>query len=125
MARVPSFLLNAERSLNTSQALATRQGLIIRGIEMAFLDQIELVGVVEAQKLLGLSSATLRRFRQTGVFQENLHWVKLGRDSIQYNRFLLIHWAVTRDNPKEHERILDEYRREMRKRYRLNIAKTA
>jgi hypothetical protein len=63
-----------------------------------------------AAKLTGLSGDTLKRYRQKGKLQKDIHWVSVNSRVVRYNKTLLIDWIQNhQSNPKAHSKAIENY----------------
>ncbi|MGF1672099.1 MAG: hypothetical protein HC815_41685 [Richelia sp. RM1_1_1] len=63
-----------------------------------------------AAKLTGLSSDTLKRYRQKGKLQKDIHWVSVNSRVVRYNKTLLIDWIQNhQSNPQAHSKAVENY----------------
>ncbi len=63
-----------------------------------------------AGKLTGLSSDTLKRYRQKGKLQKDIHWVSVNSRVVRYNKTLLIDWIQNhQSNPQAHLKAVENY----------------
>lgn len=56
-----------------------------------------------AAKLTGLSGDTLKRYRQKGKLQKDIHWVSVNSRVVRYNKTLLthiLHLKIWMSNPQ-------------------------
>lgn len=63
-----------------------------------------------AAKLTGLSSDTLKRYRQKGKLQKDIHWVSVNSRVVRYNKTLLIDWIQNhQSNHQAHSKAVENY----------------
>ena len=63
-----------------------------------------------AAKLTGLSGDTLKRYRQKGKLQKDIHWVSVNSRVVRYNKTLLSDWIQNhQSNPKAHSKAIENY----------------
>lgn len=63
----------------------------------------------EVTRLTGYSDSTLKRYRNAGKLQENIHWVSVNSRSIRYNIVLVLDWFANVNDPVSHQRAIDNY----------------
>lgn len=63
----------------------------------------------QAAALLGISTYTLRRYRQR-YWTEGIHYTCLEPQTIRYNRELLEDWQANRSDLAAHQRAIETYR---------------
>lgn len=63
----------------------------------------------EAAKLLGVSTFTLRDWRNKGHLIEGIHYIRFNSRTIRYVQESLNHWVLNRDNPQAHERYCQQF----------------
>lgn len=68
-----------------------------------------LVDKHEVVKLTGYSNSTLKRYRNAGKLQENIHWISINSRSIRYNIVLVLDWFANINDPQSHQKAIDNY----------------
>ena len=58
---------------------------------------------------IGLGHHTLKRYRLQGILVEDIHWVRLNKRCIRYNRELIQDWIWNRNDPKSHLQAIELY----------------
>lgn len=71
---------------------------------------VQFVDKREASRLTGLSGDTLKKYRlKQGLLIEGIHWVRLNAKTIRYNLPLVQDWLQNRNDPKAHQRAVENY----------------
>ena len=75
-----------------------------------FIPDYQFIDKNVAAELTGLSSDTLKRYRQKGKLQKDIHWVSINSRVVRYNKTLLIDWIQNhQSNPKAHSKAIENY----------------
>jgi tRNA(His) 5'-end guanylyltransferase len=64
----------------------------------------------QAAKRFRISTDTMKRYRRSGIWIENIHWVKYNSRCIRYNSDLIEDWIHNRADPHAHQRAIEVYR---------------
>lgn len=73
------------------------------------IDPILFVDKREMARLTGLSVETLKRYRLSGLLQEDIHWVALSSRSIRFAAPLVLDWMQHRNFPDLHKKAIENY----------------
>lgn len=63
----------------------------------------------EAAKILGCHVDSLKRYRESGKLQENIHYIRISSRKIRYIKPLLIDLINNWNNPQGHQRAIENY----------------
>jgi len=63
----------------------------------------------QAQRILGGSTETLKKYRQRGQLKENIHWIRVNPRVVRYNLTLLSDWMQNINDPLAHQRAVEIY----------------
>ncbi|PSB05736.1 hypothetical protein C7B76_30910 [filamentous cyanobacterium CCP2] len=72
-------------------------------------ERIQFVKKREISKLTGLSGATLKKYRLSGLLSEDIHWIRINSKLILYNAPLILDWLQNFNDPQAHQRAIEAY----------------
>ncbi|WP_103123744.1 hypothetical protein [Nostoc cycadae] len=84
---------------------------------------IQFCSKITLRQKIGLSNSTFKKYRNSGVWLEGIHWQRLNTRSVRYNLPLILDWVANRNAPEVHQIAIENYLRSLpsnQKKYSRN-----
>ncbi|WP_019502354.1 hypothetical protein [Pseudanabaena sp. PCC 6802] len=67
----------------------------------------------QAARIIGKSTETLKKLRESGKLLAGIHYQHTSRTSIRYNAYLLQDWVANQHDPNSHLRAIENWQRSL------------